>query len=272
VGHVWYDRAKNSYLVTADSANASPTFTGELIFDTRKCSVESSGPLNLGLYFNYVDLKSHGQVRQLLVPDSTEIGVSMSFDFLFSDPALNVMADSIILADLRGLDVGARAYQDFLDYSMGSERAGELKSDISLYGNFRRMPDELIHSLVLTDVRLYWNDQTNSYVSKGAIGVLGIGKNAVNRYVNCNLELIRRRSGDALTLYLELNPQQWYFFDYRSGIMQALSTDMAFNQRIESVKQEKRMQSKPGLDETYEYVTSSRRKLIEFLRRMESVE
>ncbi len=271
-GQVWYDRTQNAYRVTADSTAPASGAAPELIFDTRKCAMESSGPLNLGLYFNYVDLKSHGRVRQLLIPDSTEIGVSMSFDFLFSEPALNVMADSIILADLRGLDVGARAYQEFLDYSMGTDRAGELKSDISLYGNFRRMPEELIHSLVLTDVKLYWNDQTNSYVSKGAIGVLGIGKNAVNRYVNGNLELIRRRSGDALTLYLELNPQQWYFFDYRSGIMQALSTDMAFNERIESVKQEKRMQSKPGLDETYEYVTSSRRKLIEFLRRMESVE
>ncbi len=39
------------------------------------------------------------------------------------------------------------------------------------------------------------------------------------------LELIRRRSGDVISLYLEINPMQYYFFDYRNGIMQTISSD-----------------------------------------------
>jgi len=38
---------------------------------------------------------------------------------------------------------------------------------------------------------------------------------------------------------------------------------------LEDLKPEKRIKSKPGLEETYEFVISSRRKLIDFLRRME---
>ncbi len=270
-GDMIYDTATSAYVIVPNTGEYPGEDISALRLDTRKCALESSGPMRLGLYFNFIDLLAHGSVTHLVIPDSTLLNVSLAMDFLFSEPSLNAMADSIILSDLLGLDIAARSYQEFLDYSMGKAKADELKSDISLYGNFRRMPDELIHTLVLTDVNLFWNDQTNSYVSRGRIGVLSIGKNAVNRYVNGTIELIRRRSGDALTIYLELNGQQWYFFDYRSGIMQALSTDPAFNDRIESVKQEKRMQSKPGIEETYEYVTSSRRKLIDFLRRMESV-
>jgi hypothetical protein len=72
-----------------------------------------------------------------------------------------------------------------------------------------------------------------------------------------------------LSLYLELNPRQWYFFDYRNGIMQTLASDMEYNSRIETLKPEKRMINKGGTEEPYEFVISSRRKLIDFLRRIE---
>jgi hypothetical protein len=98
---------------------------------------------------------------------------------------------------------------------------------------------------------------------------MSLGKNAVNRYLNGNLELIRRRSGDVISLYLEVNPMQYYFFDYRNGIMQTISSDMIYNNRINDLKQEKRVMNKPGLEETYEFLLSSRRKLIDFIRRME---
>jgi hypothetical protein len=152
---------------------------------------------------------------------------------------------------------------------MGEAQSKDLKDDISIYGNIRRLPEELVHTIVLTDINLYWNSFTNSYISRGPIGVMSLGKNAVNRYVNGNLELIRRRSGDVITLYLELSPMQYYFFDYRNGIMQTISSDMVYNNRINDLKQEKRMLNKPGLEETYEFLLSSRRKLIDFIRRME---
>lgn len=269
-GDVFYDQDAGGYRVSGRPAGFEVPVPGELFFDTEKCRVESSGPIELGLPFNYVTLNTFGDLSYLIIPDSAQFRASLSFDFHFSEPSLNVMADSMLRADLQGIDITGKSYQSFLEYTLGALRADELKTEVGLYGNFRRMPDELIHSLLLTDVNLYWNDQTNSYISLGPIGVLSIGKNAINRYVNGTIELIRRRSGNVMTVYLELSPMQWYFFDYRAGIMQAIASDMTFNNRIESVKQEKRMQSKPGLDETYEYVISSRRRLIDFLRRIES--
>jgi hypothetical protein len=109
-------------------------------------------------------------------------------------------------------------------------------------------------------------------MSKGLIGVSSIGKDPINRYAYGNLELIRRRSGDIITLYLEVNPLQYYFFDYRNGIMQAYSSDNEFNNRINETKQDKRTMNKPGVDEKYEYLVSTSRKVFDFLRRMQSFE
>jgi hypothetical protein len=131
------------------------------------------------------------------------------------------------------------------------------------------LPEKLIHQIVLTNVNMYWNSETNSYLSRGPIGVMSLGKDPVNRYMNGHLELIRRRSGDVISLYLEISPMQYYFFDYRNGIMQSISSDNEFNSRINETKQEKRVMSKPGLDENYEFVISTNRRVIDFLRRME---
>ncbi len=268
-GEISYDESLNGYRVSSPGAGSANKDQSGLFYNTRNCILESSGPLNLGLSFNYVDMKSFGDIRYLVIPDSTTLNATLAFDFLFYEASLNAMADSLMKADLKGLDVTRKSYQDYLDYMMGEAASKGLKDDISIYGNIRRLPEELIHTIVLTDVNLYWNSFTNSYISRGPIGVMSLGKNAVNRYLNGNLELIRRRSGDVISLYLEVNPMQYYFFDYRNGIMQTISSDMVYNNRINDLKQEKRVMNKPGLEETYEFLLSSRRKLIDFIRRME---
>jgi hypothetical protein len=268
-GEIYYDEKSDGYRVSKPATGASESDASAFLFNTRTCTMEASGPMGLGLSFNYVTMTDFGDIRYMVIPDSTTLNLTLTFDFLFYDGSLNCMSDSISKSNLKGLDVTRKDYQAFLDYAIGKAKSKGLKEDISLYGNVRRLPDELIHTIVLTDVNLYWNSSTNSYISKGPIGVMSLGRNPVNRYMNGHLELIRRRSGDMFTVYLEINPAQYYFFDYRSGIMQAISSDNEFNNRISEVKQDKRVQSKPGLEETYEYLVSSRRKMIDFLRRME---
>jgi hypothetical protein len=268
-GEVYYDAAANGYRVSEPVTDKELKDPGGLLYNTKKCVMDASGPLSLGLFFNYVDLKTYGSIDYMVVPDSTSFNLTLAFDFMFNESELNAMADSLVLSDLKGLDVTRKQYQDFLQHEMGQEDAKSLNDEISIYGNMRRLPEELAHTFVLTDVNLYWNSVTKSYISRGPIGIMSIGKNAVNRYVNGNLELIRRRSGDVISLYLEVNPMQYYFFDYRNGVMQTISSDMTYNNRLETMKPEKRMMSKPGLEETYEFVISSRRKLVDFLRRME---
>jgi hypothetical protein len=267
-GVIRYDSISSSYIV-GPSAGSERQAAESIVLNTRKCTLESQGTTGLGLNLNYVNVSAFGKVRYMAIPDSATFNLSVALDFMFYEPALNMIADSMMKADLSGVDITSPGYQGYLDFAIGSDKAGEMQNEIGLYGNIRRMPEELVHTLVLTDLNLYWNTETNSYISRGPIGILGVGRNVINRYVRGTVEIIRRRSGDVLSLYLELNPQQWYFFDYRNGIMQTLASDMEYNSRIETLKPEKRMINKGGTEEPYEFVISSRRKLIDFLRRIE---
>jgi hypothetical protein len=266
-GEIFYDNV--GYRVAPFKTPGSPPSQASFLYNTYNCTLESFGPLGLGLAFNYVTLKSFGDIKYIIVPDSTVMNLTLSLDFLFYDGCMSIMADSLNKAELTGLDISRRDYLSYIDYSLDKDKAKDIKDDIANYGRIRRLPDEMDHRIVLTDVNLYWNSFTNSYISKGKIGIMSIGKDPVNRYVDGYLELIRRRSGDVISLYLEITPMQYYFFDYRNGIMQSISSDNEFNNRINETKQEKRVQSIPGLDEQYEFLVSTNRRVIDFIRRME---
>jgi len=268
-GEVYYDESANAYKVSQPSEEPGVKNHLGITYFTGNCIFESIGPVGLGISYNYIDLKGFGEVKYMIVPDSTTFNLTLTLDFPFYETALNMISDSLVKSDLKGLDITRRGYEDFIEYALGAKESKDLKDEIRTSGGMRKLPEKLGHTIVLTDVNLYWNSLTKSYMSRGPIGIISVGKNAVNRYAKGYLELIHRRSGDVISLYFEINPLKYYFFDYRNGTLQTISSDNLYNDRINALKPEKRMLTKPGIEEPYEFLVTNRSKMIEFLRRMQ---
>ena len=92
----------------------------------------------------------------------------------------------------------------------------------------------------------------------------------VNRAVPGYIEIERKASGfGEVNIYFELPDNQWYFFSYRNYILQAISSDEGFNNEILNLGEDKRIIHSREEDVPYEFVISSRRKMIDFKRKME---
>jgi hypothetical protein len=90
----------------------------------------------------------------------------------------------------------------------------------------------------------------------------------VNRTVGGYVEIGKRRTGDILNIYLELNPLEWYYFSYSNGIMQAISSNNEFNSIIASIKENKRT---TGSDQQgYQFIISTPQARQAFMRKMQS--
>ncbi len=270
-GYISYDTTISSYLIYNGQKFDPNSPSGYFLLNTKSCSIQSYGDLNLGFNMGYVKLQSFGKLDYMIVPDSAQLQLSFTLDFMFDNSMLRMLSDSLTHNNLTGLDVNKPLYKLTLIKLLGTSKAAEVYDDISSYGTLRKLPDELAHTFIFMDVNMYWNSETSSYISRGPIGILSIDKDPVNRYVNGYIELNRRRSGDAVTFYLELNKNQWYFFDYHSGFMQTLSSDLEYNKIIEELKQQKRSMSLPDEAVPYEFTIATRRKLIDFLRRMDAL-
>ncbi len=122
---------------------------------------------------------------------------------------------------------------------------------------------------MFTDLKLKWDPKTRSYLSYGKIGIGYIAGMAINKYVDGYMQIEMGRTGSGIHFFLKVSDDQWYFFSYKHGIMQVISSDNAFNEQIANLKQEKRVINPNSDTDYYEFVISTRRKSVDFVRKME---
>ena len=82
------------------------------------------------------------------------------------------------------------------------------------------------------------------------------------------MQIRKGRSGATIEFMLRHGKHQWYYFNYANGIMQVLSSDNNFNDIIENLKEDKRVLNPNSDKNYYEYVLTTRSRVVNFLRSM----
>jgi hypothetical protein len=146
-------------------------------------------------------------------------------------------------------------------------------AQVNLYGAYKKVPDELEHTLFFSDLKMKWNPTTKSFISVGPLGLGIMGKSQLNKYFKGKLEVVKKRSGDFFNLYIEDDGGHWFFFTYQSGTMQVISSEDKFNTIIKDLKPDKRkLEKKEKNDAPYQFTLGTANKKSAFLRKFEATE
>jgi hypothetical protein len=255
-------------------APEKPFNTGNAFaLDDVNCSFRGEGNINLGANFGQLKTKTIGVAKFDPVQDTLYFDVMADLDFFFNQDALKLIADLMLtFPTLPPTNDNRPEYQNGLRVLLGRESADKYISDISLYGAPKKLPEEMQHSIFLTDLKLYWQKESLSYKSVGPIGIGYMGKQQVNRMVKGYFEIARKRSGDQFNLYFELDGNTWVYFNYQRGVLQAIASDPKFNETIDAMKPDKRVADEKGGLAPYQFLLSTDRKKNEFLKRAENRE
>jgi len=271
-GFVRFDKPSASFMIGANERLDKKTRAGNLMtLDTKQCIINGEGKIELGAGLGQVKMQTFGKVTHYSVVDSTSFRLSLALDFFFSEQAMGRLQEDLQLANLKGTDVNSDVYFSLLNNLVGTNTANEVLNELNTTGQLKRMPDQLVKTLVLTDLTLGWNQDLKSYISKGKFGVAGIQKGLINRQVEGYVEIGKRRTGDILNIYLITAPNEWYFFTYGNGIMQAVSSNNDFNNILAGIKEDKRILKGKTDEEGYQYIIATPERRIAFLRKMQSV-
>lgn len=270
-GYIQYDPAEDQFNIASMEKLKGLTQEGNQVSMSRKqCILSGEGKIDLGAELGRVKAEAYGLIRYYMIPDSTNLALVLLNDFPFDDNALEMMAAEIEGKNLQGVKVNRPVYQKALTDILGQEDAEKVIADLSLFGKFRKYPEELEKTFVFSDLRMTWNYPTRSYISNGPLGIGSIGKTQINKYVTGYVEIEKKRTGDVLTIYLEFdNGRSWYFFNYRNNLMQAISSNAEFNTYIRELKDDKRTVKKDRDGEEYSFIISNLRKKTDFLRRIQ---
>ena len=272
VGQMKYDTINNSFSVGSKNRFTEGNLKNNFVtLNNTNCVLSGDGNLNLGLDLNMFTLRAAGEFKHLIIADSTFINSSVLLDFYFDDKALDMIADSLRVTNNQGGNMTEGLFPTFLRKNLEYNVAEKSITELALYGEIRKMPNSLKHSIIFSELNLYWDSYSRSYISKGKIGIGYIGGNVVNKYIDGYVQIEKGRTGSSISIYLMPTKKSWYYFNYKNGIMQVISSDNNFNGRLETIKSEKRILNPDSDLEYYEYVISTRRKSIDFLRKMKGM-
>ncbi len=269
-GYLAYDKPSQQYRIASTEKLIEQSLPGNYVsLDTRRCILYGEGIMNLGPDYGPVDMQTVGNINDYLVRDSIEAKVMVLLNFFFDDGALDKMAaDFTNMGSLKPIDVSKGDVQKNLHQLLGKEEADKLISQLTLYGTAKKIPKELQSSLYFSQLTLKWNNQTRSYVSEGKIGVGSVGKTMVNKMCDGKVEFKKKRGADEINIYIELDPQHWYYFNYVNGFMQVLSSNNDFTNAISALKSDKREQKTDKGKYTFGVSTSNKKTI--FLRKFET--
>jgi hypothetical protein len=266
-GNLFYDQTSKTFKLEGFGKENSYK---NLELRTNRCVMEGIGPADFSLSMPFMDIRTYGTINYNIIPDSVSLNLFLRFNFIFDSKLLEMMADSLNTTNQKALNLSEGNYSGAIKQLLNSQDAGKIENEIALYGYPRKVPDELQKTLVISEVHLKYQESTNSFISVGPIGISNINQTAINKYVNGYLEIEKGRTSSAFSLYLQLNSKQWYYFDFKNGVVQAISSSVEFNDNLMSISDKKRIKLDQTTGEQYEFVISTRRKVADFLNRMQA--
>ncbi|MBX0292848.1 hypothetical protein K3G63_20560 [Hymenobacter sp. HSC-4F20] len=169
-------------------------------------------------------------------PDSAlyDLNTFMTFDINLPEKAVEAMA-----ADLA---TNAKGAPEALDgspaqlYKMGEFIGNKAVQDYSTrkggYVPLQKVSAKFLHTVVLSQVNLRWNEKFKAWYSVGKIGLVSVGKKDINALIDGYIEVKKESTGDAVELYLEAEPQTWYYLKYSNNVLLAKAQHGSFDEII----------------------------------------
>lgn len=265
-GYLTYEEGSGEYRISNMNKLTQQSLPGQyLSLDAADCVIYGEGRMGFGINTGQVSLTTVGNARHDLKTQKMTMDVMLLIDFFFDDKLIDDMG-KIMAENALGepTDFERETYQRGLRELIGADEADRLISTVTLTGEFKKYPEQLEKRMFLTEVKMRWNPETDSYQSEGKIGIGNIGKRQVNVKVNGQIEVVTGRIPE-INIYLEADDATWYYFKYSRNVMQAISSLDEFNTAITELKTDKRKLKVERGQAPYSFMLSSKRRKDDFL-------
>lgn len=270
-GFLHYDKSTKEYQISNMDKLKEKSLPGNYVsLNVESCKLEGDGKFDFGAKLDQVELLSIGEIDYDPTKAKMDIKSSISIKFPFNNIALDKMAKHISeYPDLAALDLENSTYEKALREQVGLEVADKVVSDLSIHGKVKKFPEELESQIYLADIRFKWDEKRNAYVSYSDIGIANLNKKQVFKYVRGKVVIYKGRTGDKISIFLQMDENNFYYFSYTRGLMSTYSTNEEFNTVILETKKDKtKFKGGKGIED-YMFQLSTKTKAVGFRRSFE---
>lgn len=276
-GFLMFDKKKQAYQIGNREKLKEERLPGNLVsISVDSCFVRGQGKFDFGATTGQFRFEPYGNVIYSPEHQSVNAKATIIMNFPFNDNALEKMSKDLnAYPDLEALDYSSASFELALRELCGLEKSDNIISDLNIHGEIKKknFVDEIVSSLMLVDVKFVWNKNSNSFRSIGRIGIGNILKKQVYKYVDGHIEITKKATGDMVDVYLKLDDQNYYYFNFKAGkkfdLLQVYSTNTEFNETVADTKSDNAKFKGTKEVQDFQFMPSSQTKARSFLRRME---
>jgi hypothetical protein len=270
-GILYYDKALFSYVVTTPEKLTNPSAPANyLALNNKDCYTTGEGLLGFADKAGRIEIGSYGIATHKLDADEMSMDILLAFDFYFDEDIMKEIAKKLRAnTDLKGTNITRKAYKIALDHLLTGKDRQRFDEEVSNFGAPERIPRSMRKTITFNEITLEFNKETGSFVSTGPIGIGSILDEPVNKQVEGIVEIIRKRRGDEITIYLEVPGGDTYFFQYKRNLMQFYTSDKEMMAKLMEIDAKKRGLPAQDGQPAYNYNASTKGKVNLFLNRFE---
>ncbi|PID90297.1 MAG: hypothetical protein CSA97_03635, partial [Bacteroidetes bacterium] len=268
-GFLTYDKKKGRFIAADSAFFTDPSTIGNRIELVKKgCRIHTSGLLHMPFDLPRVDIHTTGKIIHDLRDESQSMNMFLDLDFHFSKKALKRMAERLVNEpELVILDQTQLLYLDGLKERLDTAQFNAILSKIELFGQYKDPIEDFEPTISFANLRMKWDQAKRSMVSVGRLGIGSIVGIPVQRKVNGFLEFYRDYTGDRFTLYIQLNPNEFFIFtDYGSNMV-VNSSDPEFMEIIRSTKRSRRKAKRKRGQRKFMYAAGTTTDMAKAVRR-----
>jgi hypothetical protein len=258
-----YDKKQFTYII-----GGPDTLSNYVILYDKTCTIKGEGVVDLNLDLGQVGVTTIGSFVHDMKKQKKEFEGFFMLDFLFSKDAMHVMAEDLYSAPGEELFEYDDNFSKNLARVVGQDRSEILLVDLEMKDDFTKFPDEMKHSIVFAKTTLKWDNEHKAYVAKGAIAVSSILDKQVNSTLDGYVIVEKGQKSDVLTIYLETELYDEYYFQYKNGVMRAWSTNEDFNISIRAIADGKRKADTKKGATPYRYMSAPEDVTEKFLKQV----
>ena len=196
----------------------------------------------------------------------------MGLDFLFDKDLLASFGKILDEEQEEGeeIDYTTDIFKNAIAEFVKPKNAKAVKDQVDRLGYFDKGKD-LTFPMFMAGLDMEFDSTYRTLISTEPFGIAYIGDKYINRKFKGYTEWGTRKTNDYFNIYFETDAETWFFFQYKKGILNVLSSDKDFNNDLASIKPNKTFKQNKAKGLFFQYQLGSTFNKENFVARMEEI-
>ncbi len=268
-GFLTYNAAANSFDLAEARKMAAPATSGPILrYHDKECFVSGEGALNLGMDLDQVKLETSGIIKHLRDNNRITISAMLGAGFYLDTKSTQMMTHALRSSKAPEMKEDTSRLIKRLSEWSTPQVARKIVNVLSPTTDvIDLLPSGKRHTLCFTNINIDWNSASKSYMADGMAQLGWIKESAIARQVKVKSVITRSRGGNTFELYLEADPDTWFFFSYENGVMQTRSALSEYNTHVQALETDERKTKSGSGDKSYVFILSPESRMNRFMQK-----